>query len=45
MIRTEDVFNSGVYTFYILRIDGGNVLEQKEENRIARVRKAGSEAV
>lgn len=45
MIRTEDVFGSEVHAFCILRIDGGNILEQEEEKRIMRVRRAGSEVV
>lgn len=46
MIRTEDVFGSELYTLCVLRIDGRNVLlEQEEEKRIVRVRRASSEVV
>jgi len=44
-IRKEDVFGSEVHALCILRIDGGNVLEQEEKKRIVRVRRAGSEVV
>lgn len=45
MIRTERVVGSESLWFFILRINGRNILEQEEEKRIVRVRRADSEVV
>lgn len=45
MIRTERVVGSENLCFSILRINGRNILEQEEEKRIVRVRRADSEVV
>lgn len=43
MIRTEGVLSSESLCFSILRINGRNILEQEEEKRIVKVRRADSE--